>query len=268
MIPGACDTHLHFYDGRYPATPDAVLFPPDAAPGDYQSLQAALSTDRLVVVQPTTYGLDNRCQLEGMATFGESARGVMVVNSKTAEADLTAMTEVGVCGARFHMLPGGAVPWEELEPTAAKIAPFGWHIQLQLDGNTLPDYLDRLMALPVPLVVDHIGRFMPPPPVNSPAFAALIQLVGEGRTWVKLSAPYESTGSTADQTYPDLLPLVDQLVATASDRLLWATNWPHPGQATPPSPEELSALISRWLPTAELRQQVLVDNPASLYKFE
>lgn len=267
MIPGACDTHLHFYDGRYPATPDAVLFPPDASPEDYRQLQAELGLDRLVVVQPTTYGLDNRCQLEAMAAFGDAARGVMVVNATTPAEELAVMTDAGVCGARFHMLPGGAVPWDELEPTAARIAPFGWHVQLQLDGNTLADHLDRLRALPVPLVVDHIGRFMPPPPVDSAAFAALLALVADGRTWVKLSAPYESTASTADPQYPEVLPLVDELVRAAPDRLLWATNWPHPGQATPPSPEVLHALVRRWLPTAGLGQQVLVDNPATLYQF-
>ena len=59
----------------------------------------------------------------------------------------------------------------------------------------------------------------------------------------------------------------DALVARAPDRLLWATNWPHPGQADPPTLERLAELRDRWLPTAELRQQVLVDNPAHLYDF-
>lgn len=264
---GICDTHLHFYDHRYPATTGAVLFPPDASPEDYQRIQAALGSERLVVVQPTTYGFDNRCQLAAMATFGDAARGVMVVNSKTSAADLGAMTEAGVVGARFHMLPGGAVPWEELEPTAAKIASYGWHVQLQLDGNTLPEYLDRLLALPVDLVIDHVGRFMPPPSPDSPAFAALLGLIEHGRTWVKLSAPYESTGSTADRTYKDVLPLVDAVVEVAPERLLWASNWPHPGQATPPSAADLIALAARWLPSVDLQRQVLVTNPSALYQF-
>ena len=48
-----------------------------------------------------------------------------------------------------------------LEAVAANIAPFGWHIQLQLNGRELPSRLDRLLRLPVGLVVDHVGRFMP-----------------------------------------------------------------------------------------------------------
>lgn len=264
---GVCDTHLHFYDQRYPPTAEAVLFPPDASPQDYRRVQATLGSDRLVVVQPTTYGMDNRCQLEAMATFGDAARGVMVVDSKTPDSDLAAMTDAGVLGARFHMLPGGAVPWEELEPTAARIASYGWHVQLQLDGNTLPDHLDRLLALPVDLVIDHIGRFMPPPSPDAPAFAALLRLIEHGRTWVKLSAPYEATGSTEDQAYTEVLPLVDALVGTAPERLLWASNWPHPGQGSPPTEANLITLVTRWLPSVELQRQVLVTNPTELYRF-
>lgn len=267
MIPGACDTHLHFYDGRYPATPDAVLFPPDASPDDYRRVQAGLGTERLVVVQPTTYGMDNSCQLESMAHFGNNARGVMVVDGRTPTSTLRSMTEAGVVGARFHMLPGGAVDWDQLEPTAEAIAPFDWHIQLQLDGNTLGQFADRLLALPVDVVIDHIGRFMPPPTLPDPGFDALLRLLDDGRTWVKLSAPYESVQSP-DHSHSRVAPLVEQLVTRAPERLLWASNWPHPGQTNPPTEDDLLRLMTDWLPTESLRQRVLVDNPTACYRFD
>jgi D-galactarolactone isomerase len=259
---------MHFYDSSYRAAESATLFPPDATVGDYRQVQAALGLDRVVVVQPSTYGLDNTCQLDAMAAFGSAARGVMVVNSRTPRSELASMTEAGVRGARFHMLPGGAVPWSELEPTAALVAEFDWHIQLQLDGNTLGQHVDRLRSLPTPLVVDHVGRFMPPPAPADPAFRLLVELVDEGRTWVKLSAPYESTGSTADPSYPSVSPLAESLVAAAPDRLLWATNWPHPGQSDAPTIDQVRSLLDQWLPTPELRRQVLVTNPAMLYQFD
>lgn len=262
LPPGTCDTHLHFYDAAYPTAPTTVLRPPDATVAGYRALQAELGVERLVVVQPTTYGLDNRCQLAAMAAFGAAARGVMVVDGATDRAELARLSALGVRGARFHMLAGGAVGWDALEAVAERVAPFGWHIQLQMNGLELGDRLDRLRRLPVDLVVDHVGRFMPPAGVEHPGFVALLALLGEGRTWVKLSAPYESS--------PDLdavLPLVDELVRTHPDRLVWATNWPHPGQAAPPSPQRLAELCHRWLPTVALRHRVLVDNPAVLYGF-
>lgn len=259
---GTCDTHVHFYDATYPAAPTTVLRPPDATPAEYRDLQAALGMQRLVVVQPTTYGLDNRCQLAAMAAFGESARGVMVVDADIDASELTRLTELGVRGARFHMLAGGAVGWDALDHVAERIGSLGWHIQLQINGLELDDRLDRLRRLPVDLVVDHIGRFMPPGGVDHPGFEALLTLLDEGRTWIKLSAPYESSPD-----HDAVLPLVDELVRNHPDRLVWATNWPHPGQATPPSPSRLAELCHRWLPTDALRRQVLVDNPIALYGF-
>ncbi|MEO1065031.1 MAG: amidohydrolase family protein [Actinomycetota bacterium] len=253
---------MHVYDGRYPVAPTTVLRPPDASVDDYRELQTRLGLDRVVVVQPTTYGLDNRCQLAALRSFGDSARGVMVVDDETSPEELHRLTELGVRGARFHMLAGGAVGWDALEPTAAAIARYGWHVQLQLNGLELADRVEQLLRLPVPLVVDHIGRFMPPGGIEHTGFVALLRLVGEGRAWVKLSAPYESS-SVAD----DVLPLVDELVARHPDRLVWATNWPHPGPTDPPSSATLEAWLDRWLPDVEVRRRVLVDNPAQLYEF-
>lgn len=264
--PGTCDTHMHFYDGRYPTAPTAVLRPPDATVEEYRAVQAELGLERVVVVQPTTYGTDNRCQLDAAAAFGDAARAVVVIDRTIADGDLRRFDELGVRGVRFHMLPGGAVPWGALEPVADRIASFGWHVQLQLNGRELLERMDRIRRLPVDVVIDHVGRFMPPVPVDDPAFRALVELLRDERGWVKLSAPYESSvNGTPD--YDDVTRLVDALVAATPDRLLWASNWPHPGQERPPTPAELARLAERWLPDAPTRAKVLVDNPAVLYGF-
>lgn len=261
----ACDTHIHVYDGRYPAAPEATIRPPDATLADYAEVQAALGTERVVLIQPTTYGLDNDLHLAAMAELGDRARGVMVVDATVDDATLRRLTDLGVRGARLHLLPGGAVPADQVEAVAARVAPFGWHIQMQRNGHELTADLDRLRRLPCPLVIDHVGRFMPPVAPDDPAFAALLQLVDDG-AHVKLSAPYESA---ADPTHAyDLVSAcVEALVARAPDRLLWASNWPHPGQTDPPSLADLDRLRRQWLPTDDLLRQVLVDNPAALYGF-
>lgn len=263
---GACDTHMHVYDGRYSTAPTATIFPPDAPLTEYRRLQETLGLERVVVVQPTTYGLDNRCQIEAAAEFGDLARLVVVVDSQTPPSELERLHGLGARGARFHLLPGGAVGWDELCDTAARVAEFGWHLQLQMDGNLLPGCLTELRRLPTELVVDHVGRFMPPPSPDSDAFAALLDLIDTGRCWVKLSAPYESTRDGAP-AYPTVTALVDRLVAHAPERLVWASNWPHPNQDDPLTPGQLADLAHTWLPTEALRRRVLVTNPVSLYDF-
>lgn len=263
---GTCDTHVHLYDGRYPSAPAAIRRPPDALLADYRKVQAALGLQRVVVVQPSTYGLDNTCQLDAVAELGADARAVVVVDDHVSEDELERLSRLGSRGARFHMLPGGAVPWAIMPAVAARIASFGWHIQLQMNGRDLIDRFDALVALPTTLVIDHVGRYMPPVAPDDERFAVLLRLLDTDRCWVKLSAPYESVLDDTHE-YAAVTDLVRALVHHAPERMLWATNWPHPGQAHPPDFAQLRRLALEWMPDATLRRRILVDNPADLYGF-
>ena len=90
------------------------------------------------------------------------ARGICVVPPDVAEAELQRLHGLGMRGVRFMMLPGGVLPWSALEPTAARIAPMGWHIGLQLDGRKLPEREAMLAELPGTIVIDHCGKFLEP----------------------------------------------------------------------------------------------------------
>ncbi len=263
---GTCDTHMHFYNGIFPSAPTALMTPPDSWVEDYKSIQDRLHLERVVVVQPTTYGTDNSCQLEAMKSFGENARGVMVADTSTSEEELARLTALGVRGVRFHMLPGGAVPWDILEEMAARVHNFGWHVQLQMNGREFPEREAMLKRLPCDLVVDHVGRFMGPVPVDHQAFKVLLQFLETGRCWVKLSAPYESSESGPPE-WADVTPEARALVSAAPDRMLWASNWPHPGQKNPPDETDLLDLLLSWVDDESVRNRILADNPAELYGF-
>ena len=59
------------------------------------------------------------------------------------------------------MLPGGALPWDALSPVVDRIAPLGWHVQIQMDGRLLAGREALLKRLPCPVVFDHLGRLPP-----------------------------------------------------------------------------------------------------------
>ncbi len=263
---GACDTHMHFYNARFPSAPTALMTPPDSWVDGYRAIQKRLHLERVVVVQPTTYGTDNSCQLEAMKAFGQRARGVMVADTSTSDEELERLDALGVRGVRFHMLPGGAVPWDIMEEMAARVNSFGWHVQLQMNGREFPQREALLKRLPCDLVVDHVGRFMGPVPTDDPAFRVLLKLLETGHCWVKLSAPYESSES-GPPDWADVAPEARALAAAAPERMLWASNWPHPGQQNPPDEADLLDLLLDWVADEKTRQQILVDNPASLYGF-
>lgn len=266
---GTTDTHIHFFDRRYPKAPTARMDPPDAPPADYLVLCARLGIQRTVVVQSSIYGTDNRMVTDGIAAIGrDRARGVAVVDETASDAELERLTKAGCCGIRFHMLPGGVLPWEKLERLAARVQEVGWHCQIQLDGRDLPERIGLIRRLPGTLVIDHTGKFLEPVAPQHAAFQLLLGLVKEGRSYVKLSAPYE-TSRLGPPTYPDVGLLAKALVAAAPDRMLWASNWPHPtpGPTGKPDDAVLLDVLLDWVPDAATRQKVLVDNPARVYGF-
>jgi D-galactarolactone isomerase len=129
------------------------------------------------------------------------------------------------------------------------------------------DRFDALVALPTPIVVDHVGRYMPPVAVDDERFGVLLRLLDTGRCWVKLSAPYESAPDGTHE-YVAVTRLVHALIDHAPERMVWATNWPHPGQSDPPSLDDIGRLAFAWMPDDAVRHRILVDNPAELYQFE
>lgn len=268
---GACDCHMHFYDTEevYPLAPSAEFLPPPARVEDYRRLQARLGLERVVVVQPSSYGADNRCTMDALAALGSDvARAVVVVRPETPDAELRRLTDAGARGIRFHMLRAGVLPWDVLEPMAARVRAFGWHVQLQLDGRELPHRRALLERLPGALVIDHVGKFLEPVLPEHEAFRCLLRLLESGRVWVKLSAAYE-TSRTGPPAYEDVSRLARALVKAAPERLVWASNWPHPGQTGERRPDDanLLDLLLDWAPDERTRRRILVDNPAELYGF-
>jgi D-galactarolactone isomerase len=265
--PGACDTHMHVYEKRFAILPGAAV-PPVAPVAAYRLVQQRLGIERTVVVQPNAYGRDNRCTVEAIAALGLArARGVGVVDATTPDAEIERLTRAGIRANRFHLMKPGYLGWDVIETLAARVQPFGWHSQVQLNGREFPDREALLRRLPGIVVVDHVGRFHDPVPVDDPAFKALQRLVDTGRFYVKLSAPYESLSRDGPPHYRDVGALAGALVRQAPERMLWASNWPHPGQAAPADEADLLDLLLEWAPDEAARQRILVDNPARVYGF-
>ena len=267
LPPGACDSQIHAYDSITPTAPTATSPGPEWATMEaYLPIRDRLGLSRVVVVQPTAYGLDNRCTLEAIARFGlDNARGSAVIDSDVSDAELERLHAGGIRGARFQMFPGGAVGWEHLEPVAARIAALGWHIQLQMDGRQFADREDFIRGLPCRVLIDHTGKFLEPVPVEHPGFQSLLRLLDTGRVWLKLAAPYE-VSRTGGPDYADVAVLGRAAASRFPQRMLWASNWPHIGIVNKPDEAALLSTISGWVPVGAL-QAMLVENPAELYGF-
>ena len=265
--PGACDTHMHFYDTAVPSAPGTFL-PGNFAVADYRKLQKQLGLERVVVVQANAYADNNAVALAALRQLGPNAKGVAVVKADVADAELERLTKGGMCAVRIMTLHGGLLGFDVMDAVAARVHPFGWHVNLQLDGRELPKYEAQIRRLPGKFVIDHTGKFLEPVDVASGPFRSLLSLVDTGRCWVKLSAPYE-TSKTGAPKYEDVGRLAKALVRHAPERMLWASNWPHPSarKPAPPRDEDLLDLLAEWAPDEGTQRKILADNPAELYRF-
>ena len=265
---GACDTHMHVYDAAVPSAPGGPPIPGHFPAARYREMQARLGLARVIVVQPNAYQDDNRVTLGAIRAIGAGARGVGVVKPGVSDAEIERLAQGGIVAQRIFHLPNGAVSLAQMDEVMARVHPFGWHANIQLDGRELPQYEAQIARLPGKFVIDHTGKYLEPVAPDHAAFKALLRLVDTGRCWVKLSAPYE-TSRTGAPGYEDVARLAKALARHAPERMLWASNWPHPSapQDAVPDDADLLDLLLDWAPDEATRRRILVDNPAALYGF-
>ncbi|WPB57173.1 amidohydrolase family protein [Xylophilus sp. GOD-11R] len=271
LPPGSVDCHHHIYDHRFPYAPDVSLRPPHADVAQYRQLQQRLGLQRSVVVQPSSYGTDNRCLLDALAQFGGRSRGIAVIDLQTTDTELRRMHEAGVRGIRFNLSRPAGAGMDLLAALADRIAPMGWHIQFHTLGGSYPAMEEALSRLPTTLVIDHLGRVPQPDSLHHPATGTLRRLVDQGRTWIKLSGAYHDSVDGAPG-YADAGVLSRYWLQRAPERVVWGTDWPHPaamvGEKPMPDDAQLLDLLGLWLPQENLLEQVMVGNPERLYDFQ
>jgi predicted TIM-barrel fold metal-dependent hydrolase len=280
----ACDCHVHVFgpSSRYPFAESRIYTPGDASPAELEAMLAAIGLERVVIVQPSPYGTDNTCTLDGLARFGERSRAVAVIGAATTDAELRRMHDLGVRGVRLNLETAGqrdpAAIAPLLQRAARRVAPLGWHVQTYTNLGVLSALAGMIRALPVTLVVDHFGSARAASGVGQQGFDVLLSLVGEGRAYVKLSAAHRIS-EHADCA--DAAPLARALIAANPERVLWGSDWPHcaarrqPGwtreSIEPFDPIDDGPALGRlagWVRSEAQLRLILVDNPARLYGFQ
>ena len=265
----ATDCHMHIYDpARFPMPPSQRVAPVHAAVPEYRLLQKRIGTTRVVIVQPRNYATDNRVTVDAIARLGPHARGVAVLHPTVSGDELKRLQEAGIRGIRFSLGdPATAVVTPDMvEPLAKRIADLGWHVQFNLEGEQIVAFADVLRRLPTPMVFDHLAHPTLPAGVEHASHAIVRGLIDRGRAWVKLSGAYSN--SKIGPPYPEATAIAQAFVRAAPERLVWGSDWPHPGVRTnKPDDALLFDLLMEWAPDVATRNRILVQNPETLYGF-
>lgn len=266
---GACDTHAHVIGTPpgYPLVANRSYTAPEATLASYLAMLDAQGMERGVLVQVSIHGTDNRLLLEALAAAPKKLRGVAVVGPDVRDDELDQLHAAGIRGIRLNVLFGGGVSIDHMEHLARRIARLGWHIQLLIDARILPEIGNRMLGLPVDVVIDHMGHMPVSQMRNHPGFGWLLKLLGARKAWVKLSGAYRVSEQGAP--FEDAIEPVRRLANAAPDRCLWGSDWPHVAVTGPMfNTGDLLDHFGAAIPEADDRRRILVDNPKRLYGFE
>ncbi|KAK5124673.1 hypothetical protein LTR85_001386 [Meristemomyces frigidus] len=274
---GTWDTHMHVVDpGAFPLDKAAQYQPSAHTLDDAHAFLSQLGIQKMVIVQPSIYGNDNSCTLDGLRQLGlTNGRAVVQFDPDATSAEqLREWHELGVRGVRLNFKSVGAeLDAKSLAASMHKYADavraLGWVLELYIaleDVHLLEPVVPKVGG--VKICIDHFGH--PSPSSLSaartaqdlPGFSSLATLLEQGQTWVKISASYRLD---KDPRHPVIESLCRELVRLRPDRCVFATDWPHTrfdGLDVGPYLE----VILGWVEQEGVPlQQVLVQNAEDLF---
>jgi predicted TIM-barrel fold metal-dependent hydrolase len=270
---GSIDTHVHVFEPGYPLSPDRGYNPPPSNLEDLKHLHATLGIERVVFTQPSVYGTDNAAILDAMAALNAEtpgrARCVVALDMKIGDQDLAALDAGGVRGVRLNTDNKGGMPigMHEIPALAARIRPFGWHLEFLFPGRDIIELMPVFGKLEVPVSIAHFAYQPASAGVKAPGFQALLELARRGNTWIKISGA-NRVAATDLPPYDDVKPMAEALIQAAPERIMWGTDWPHPNKyVVNPNDGDLVDAFGDWVSDDAMRRKIMVDTPAAFYRF-
>lgn len=270
LPPGACDTHCHVFGPaeQFPFAETRKYTPPDASKDTLAELHGKLGVDRAVIVQASCHGNDNSAMLDAIAASNGRYRGVCNAAPGFSRDYFDELNEGGVRGVRFNFVKhlGGAPNLDAMRSSIDRVSHLPWHVELHFDARDLLEYEELIDAIPLPIVIDHMGRTPVTDGLDQAPFRQLLEkLRDDDKIWVKISGVERI--SAAGPPFRDAAPFAAACIDTAPDRCIWGTDWPHPNVKIMPNDGDLVDIIPYMTNDPELQQKVLVDNPARLFGF-
>jgi predicted TIM-barrel fold metal-dependent hydrolase len=272
IVPAlSCDAHCHVFGpaATFPYAPSRAYTPQDAPRDRLAALHAVLRIERAVIVQASCHGTDNRAMLDAIAHSGGRYRGVAIVDESFEDTDYVTLHEGGIRGVRFNFVRhlGGMPDMKVFHDVIQRVTPLGWHLIVHLDAVDIVELSSVFRSLPMPFVIDHMGRVKASAGMDQVPFRALLDLLQLENCWVKVCG--SERVSATGPPFHDAVLFARALVEAAPDRVLWGTDWPHPNVGRfMPNDGDLVDLVPLIAPDDASRHKLLVENPARLYGWQ
>lgn len=280
---GACDAHVHvFRPDVHPYAADRTYTPGRITSAQLAKFLKGHNLKRVVIVQPSVYGHDNRAMIDALGELGRrQARGIAVVDPATVTDETLADLEAaGVAGLRLNVATQGRGDLaRSLRAADRRLAGSDLHIQIYAPLPVVVANERVIAGVKRPVVLDHFGGARQGHASTAAGLRALMRLTRDGPAWVKLSGAYR-VSSNAETMWNDAAALAVALIDAAPDRLVWGSDWPHTGghggrKGSPLKIEPFQkiddraalAALADWCGDSATLRRILVANPAKLYGF-
>ncbi|MDD1509205.1 amidohydrolase family protein [Pseudomonas sp. CNPSo 3701] len=261
------DSHAHIFRQDLPMAANRRYSPAyDALVEQYLAHLDAHGLSHGVLIQPSFLGTDNHFMVEALRRFPERLRGVAVVDVTVTDGLLDDLAAAGVVGIRLNMIGKDLQDYTGVAWTGLfkRLASRGWQVEIQRGIDDLAQIVPAIVATGVTVVVDHFGLPTGGIDEHKPAHRAFLELLGDSRVWLKLSAAYRSQ---SDRPQASVVLAQVRAAAGGIERFVWGSDWPNTQFEDRTNYAEQLALIETLLPEATERDQVLAANPARLFGF-
>lgn len=261
------DTHAHIFRQDLPMVPNRRYSPDyDALVERYLKHLDRHGLSHGVLIQPSFLGTDNSFLLDALRRYPQRLRAVAVVDAQVSETQLDQLAEAGVVGIRLNLIGKTLADYRGPVWTAlfGRLAPRGWQVEIQRGIDDVALIVPAILACGVDVVIDHFGLPTGGIDTGKPNHQTFLELLGDERVWLKLSAAYRSQSDLAQAT--QVLAQVRE-ASGGIGRFLWGSDWPNTQFEDQTDYDRQVAFIEALLPDADERAQVLTDNPAKLFGF-
>lgn len=284
--PDVIDSHTHiFLPERYPYSSTRQYTPGLADVAMLENHLTRIGASRVVVVQPSPYGTDNRATLQATKALGKArARAIAVVDPRnTAPGDLRALANADVVGLRVNLKTSGvdsvAIATAYLRDLGQATRGTELLIQVFLPLSMVLALRPTFVQLGRPVILDHFAGLKTSAPNLEKDLAALADLLTLPNMILKASGSCRVTGYAADASALDTI--APRLFDAAPGRVIWGSDWPHTGKSSERASRPIRDIepfmaiddrvglddLARWAGNPERLRTILQDTPASLFGF-
>jgi predicted TIM-barrel fold metal-dependent hydrolase len=231
------DAHSHVWTPDTKAYPLAAGFrrvemdPPSFTLDELAAQRKPAGVSRVVLIQMSFYGYDNRYLLDCIRRQPGTYSGVAVIdqNARDPAPEMRGLKAQGIRGFRIYPKNEPVEDWlgsDSLHRMFATGASERLAMCCLIDTNALPA-LDRMCRLfpDTPVVIDHLCRIGASGQIAPGDVQALCNMARHKNVNVKVSAFYAL--GKKQSPYHDLIPLIKRVFdAFGPERLMWATDCP------------------------------------------